>query len=626
MRRTYSLTAFVVLVLGLLVAQAGTGRAQENHELPLKTDWELFRYQAGDNTQRLLAVLAITPDEGWHVYSHEPGDIGRPTDLQAFLSGNDEPLPVIYPPGEPKMESGVETAIYQGPTPLVVPLPEDASPPFSLQATLSVLLCTAKRCLPAEEDLLFMGAGFNIPALPAAEEQDWWPLAAPSLVDEAQASGPAEPEPQADDDGFAPEYLHPSLEVGGLAAAVLFGLLAGLILNVMPCVLPVVTLKLNSLLSGGAETSAASRRRVFREHNVFFALGVLVYFLALSALLGLTGMNWGAVFQEPAVVMVLTAVVFGLSLSLLGVYNLPVIDLKFSRAAGASPKVQALFAGLLATILATPCSGPFLGGVLGWALIQPPLIIAAVFAAIGLGMASPYLLMSLFPGLVRFAPKPGPWTGYLEKAVGFFLLGTCIYLLSILPERRLIVSMGLLWATGLGAWLWGLAGPGASRPRRAGLRLGAVLAVGAGLVFALAPVQERSVWQAFDQESFQRNLGYSPMLVEFTADWCPTCKVLEKTVLTDSRMQRLKNRYGLVLLKADLTEPHPEAERLLDRLGAQSIPAAAIFPPGGAASRPLVLRDLFSASQLEQALERTLDAEAGDGRIAGNASSRELLE
>ncbi|MFW5836727.1 MAG: protein-disulfide reductase DsbD family protein, partial [Desulfovibrionaceae bacterium] len=455
--------------------------------------------------------------------------------------------------------------------------------------------------------LLFLGTGFTVDALPRAEEQPWWSLVAGTMLDGADLAPVDETAPPEEGGELAPEYLRPSLKVFGLVPAILLGMLAGLILNVMPCVLPVVTIKINSLLSGSSEAGQARRRAMFREHNLFFALGVLAYFLILSGVLGLTGMSWGALFQKPGVVMVLTAVVFGLSLSLLGVFDLPVVDLKFSQAMRYSPRTQALFSGLLATLLATPCSGPFLGGVLGWALIQPPEVIATVFAAIGLGMAAPYLLMAGFPGLVRFVPKPGAWTLYMERVVGFFLLATCIYLLSILPERRLIESLALLWATGLAAWLWGTVGPGTTSAKKASLRLAAVLALAAGLVFALAPVQEQAVWRTYDQQAFNSMLGEKPMVVEFTADWCPTCKVLERTVLTPSLMERLQEKYGLELFQADLTEPNPDAQQLLDRLGSKSIPVVAVFPAGEGASRPLVLRDLFTASQLESALERTLE-------------------
>jgi thiol:disulfide interchange protein DsbD len=601
MKRAFSILTLALLAIGLLLPPAQAAVKEADDTPPMSTNWGLFRARDAAGDWRLFAVLTVTPDQGWVFYSNAPGDLGRPTELEASL-GDDVQLPVAYPEGKTKADTGDPSAvseIYDGPTPLLILLPADVRAPFTLSARLSLLLCSGERCRPVDEDLIFSGSGFAMDNLPLAKDQPWRRLAEKALANaSSDAGGP--------DARLEPEYLHPGLEVAGLLPALLFGFLAGLILNVMPCVLPVATLKINALLAGASMEQDHHRRRMFREHSIFFAVGVLVYFLFLSALLGFTGMSWGAVFQKPGAVLALTAVVFGLSLSLLGVFNLPVVDLKFAHADNARPKTQAFFTGLLATLLATPCSGPFLGGVLGWALVQPPAVIAAVFAAIGLGMASPYLAMAAAPGLARFVPKPGAWTEYLERAVGFFLLGTCIYLLSILPESRIIAALALLWATGLAAWLWGLAGPSLTTAKRAGLRFLAVAIVAAGLLFALSTPRGQGLWRPFTQEAFQAELGETPMLVEFTADWCPTCKFLEKTVYTSRRMQRLQQTYDLLLIKADLTEPQPEAQRLLEQLGGKSIPAAAIFPPGKNASRPLVLRDLFSASQLEAALQQTL--------------------
>ncbi|MGE4556132.1 MAG: cytochrome c biogenesis protein CcdA [Desulfovibrionaceae bacterium] len=602
MKRAFPFLMLLLLAVGLLFPPAEAVCQENADKLPMSTTWGLFHARDAAGDGRIFAVLTVAPAPGWSFYSNAPGDMGRPTELAANL-GDGVRLPVAYPEGKTKAEGSDPDAvseIYDGPTPLLILLPADVRPPFTLNARLSLLLCSDTRCLPVDENLIFSGAGFTPDKLPSVQDQPWRRLAEKVLT--GASSGASDPE----DAQLAPQYLHPGLEVTGLLPALLFGLLAGLILNAMPCVLPVVTLKVNALLAGASAEQDHHRRRLFREHNLFFAAGVLVYFLFLSALLGFTGMSWGAVFQRSGAVMALTALVFGLSLSLLGVFNLPVVDMKFARASNDRPRSQAFFTGLLATLLATPCSGPFLGGVLGWALVQPPVVIAAVFAAIGLGMAAPYLVLAAAPGLVRFVPKPGAWTEYLERAVGFFLLGTCIYLMSILPEKRLIAALTLLWATGLAAWIWGMADPSLSTTKRAGLRLLAAAIVAGGLLLALSPPRGQDLWRQFDQESFQAELGETPILVEFTADWCPTCKLLEKTVYTPRRMQRLQQTYDLLLIKADLTESQPEAQRLLERLGGRSIPAAAIFPSGKNASRPLVLRDLFSASQLETALEQTL--------------------
>lgn len=568
-------------------------------------------------TARRLAVLFLEPDKGWYTYANDPGTLGKPTLLTMSLDGGKTTLPALYPPGTPKpdvLDPALTMNAYLGRTPLFVPLPDTsdgkAGPP-TLSGSLELLLCTTDKCLPAKLDLRY-----QVPAkgLPEAQVQDWWPillsaLKAPPAPAVSAPPAQAAPAPSAEAgswDSLKPRYHQPQLEVGGLLKAVLLGLLAGFILNFMPCVLPVISIKLSAIMagvSGTGEADAAVRRSRFREHNLFFALGALLYFLILSAVLGATGLAWGQIFQKTEVVLALTALIFALSLSLFGVFSLPIVDLKFDQMTS-HPKLQALFTGMLATLLATPCSGPFLGGVLGWTLLQPPWVISSVLISIGLGMALPYLVMCLFPGLVRHFPKPGPWTGHLEKVVGLLLMGTCIYLLGILPDARLVPALVLLWLTAVAAWLWGAAGPGFDSARGVLLKLGAAALIAAGLFVALQQPVAATKLDAYSEAALRKAMGSETVVVDFTADWCPSCKVLEQTTLTPTRLADLRKRYGLRLMRADLTESNPEAEALLHALGSKSIPVLAIFPKH-APDRPLVLRDLFTPAQLEEALHET---------------------
>lgn len=616
------LVSLVCLFL-LSIFGPSTAAGVERHEdLPLTTAWALFSLDENAQNEagliaRRLAVLFVEPDAGWYTYANSPGGFAKPTRLSANLA--DTPLRVLYPLGGAKddlLTPGTKIQAYVGKTPLFLLLPASDAPAGTITAQLELLLCTKEKCYPARLDL-----SFPLPAgpLPAARSQSWWPdllLAAkrtaaesqPSVYDltvaDAQPAASASTGPsQTTWSNLTPRYHLPELEVGGLIKAILFGLLAGLILNFMPCVLPVISIKLSSLMASSTAANVKARHKKFREHNLYFALGILLYFLLLSALLGATGLAWGHIFQEPLVVMALTAFVFALSLSLLGVFSLPIVDLKFDQMT-THPKLQALLTGLLVTLLATPCSGPFLGGVLGWALMQQPWVISSVMLAIGAGMALPYLIMALFPILVRLFPKPGPWAGHLEKAVGLVLVGTCVYLLSILPVARLIPALILLWFTAAGAWAWGAAGPGFDSLKGVLLRLIAALLLGLGLWLGFKAPASTAHMVPYSESSLREVLGRQSVLVGFTADWCPSCKLLEQTTLTPGRLGDMKDRYGLTLMQADLTENNPEAEALLHALGSKSIPVWAIFPKN-APDRPLVLRDLFTPAQLEEALEST---------------------
>jgi thiol:disulfide interchange protein DsbD len=212
--------------------------------------------------------------------------------------------------------------------------------------------------------------------------------------------------------------------------------------------------------------------------------------------------------------------------------------------------------------------------------------------------------MVLFPGLAHLFPRPGAWTGHLEKLVGLLLMGTCVYLIGILPDARIVPALVLLWLTATAAWIWGVAGPGFDSKRLVLLKLLAVLFLAAGVFAALRPAQVVSRLDPYTEGSLRGMLGRETVVVDFTADWCPSCKVLEQTTLTPARLGDMKKRFGLKLMRADLTEQNPEAEALLHALGSKSIPVLAIFPKN-APEHPLVLRDLFTPTQFEEALGQT---------------------
>lgn len=613
--RRAALAAF--LVLALLAALAPASVRAQDASAPFSTKWALFRVgeAAPSGPTPLVAVLWLTLEEDFHAYANPAGDTGMPTSLRLREGEAGPPLPVLYPPGTSEsdiFDPKLTVNTYHGTVPLFVQLDLEPGERLDLRGTLALAACSDKNCWPlrAEVALTYDGA---VAELPDAQFTFWFPLyssltaadpsrdplaaAAPGLAPQGQAG--AAPAP------FEPRYLAPGLEVSGLGLALALAFLAGLVLNFMPCVLPVVSLKLSGLLAGGGTADPAARTRALREHNLYFSAGVLLYFLALGTALAALGLAWGQLFQSPAVVLGLTVVVFALALSLFGLYSLPVVDLKAGRSG--SPRAQALFTGVLATLLATPCSGPFLGGVLGWVLLQRPEVILAVFLSIGLGMASPFLLMAARPGLARLLPRPGAWMRHLERAVGFFLLGTCVYLLSILPGGMLVPALALLWAVGLAAWMWGgWTDLSDSRLRRVLVRAGALAVVLAAVFLLFSPARRTAAWEPYDEAAFRAALGSQPVLLDFTADWCPNCKLLEHTALAPDNLARWQRRWGLRLMQVDMTRETPGHLELLRALGSQSIPVVAVFPAGADSLRPLVLRDLFTSGQMDDALARVL--------------------
>ncbi|WP_237559993.1 protein-disulfide reductase DsbD family protein [Desulfohalovibrio reitneri] len=556
-------------------------------------------------------VVLLTPDQGWYIYANDPGEMGQPTVLS--LSGPDGQSPALYPPGEAKDDPllpGTISNIFDKPTPLFVPLPSALGPDLEMDLRLSALLCSDTSCRPVELTRQVREAYPKAAGLTPIRETPYAGFLEQAEVGTAASPETSPPAEEAVASGELPEltprYLRPGLQVGGLLKAVGLALVAGFILNLMPCVLPVVGLKLKGLLSGCHEQENEEPKSCFRRYNLFFALGILSYFLLLSVILASLDLAWGQIFQEPRTVLALTVLVFALGLSLFDVFHLPVIDLKTPGGKPSSP-MQAFFTGALATLLATPCSGPFLGGVLAWALLQPAMVVAAVFAALGFGMASPYLFMAAKPGLLGIFNISGTWTMWVERLAGFFLLATCLYLLSILPQTLLLPALVALLVTAFAAWMWGSwAGPQSGRKKRLAVR-GAALALVLGAFFwAVQPQAKITGWEEFDKEELAAEMGSTPLLVEFTADWCPTCKFIELTVLTPDNLAEWREEFGLRTIKVDLTRDNAPGWDLLDRLGAKSIPVTAVFPVGEGADSPLVLRDLFTAGDLEAALRREL--------------------
>ncbi|GAB6060555.1 protein-disulfide reductase DsbD family protein [Desulfonatronum parangueonense] len=627
------LVAFLVILPAVLAAPgSGTGRGAvlaDTAPAPYSSRLELhvLEEDLGPLPKgSLVGVYWITPAPGWYVYAHDPGPTGMPTTLQAMLAFQEEYLQVLYPPGiikEDSLEPGMMVEAFVDPTPLFILLPdrEDLADEEMLHVHLRMLLCSDRSCWPIDvreehslDELLDQIASREA-ELP--EQQAWMdvlPSSSPGATRtpfvRTGTPGVAQPVQVAPGE-FAPELLEPvsfqpGLEVRGLGKALLLAMLGGLILNLTPCVLPVVSLKLRGLIPDTSAGDMEIQRKAFRDHNQLFALGILTFFMFLAFLLSFTGMVWGQLFQNPTTVIVLATLLLALSLSLFGVFNLPVIDLKMGRKGDSSlsSEGQAYFTGMLATLLATPCSGPFLGGVLAWTLVQPPLVVAGVFFCVGLGMASPYFVVSFFPRLVRFLPRPGNWTLYLEKALGFLLLATCIYLLSFLPEEFLFPVLILFWVTGMAAWIWGgWTNLSHSAMRRWSIRAVALILVLAAGGWALTARPTTSEWEFFTADLYVDSLGRDRMLVEFTADWCPNCKFLEKTVLTPANLAPFQERYGLRLIRVDLTHDNPAGMALLRGLGSQSIPLVALFDHGERAMQPLILRDMFTLGQLEQAMQ-----------------------
>jgi thiol:disulfide interchange protein len=404
---------------------------------------------------------------------------------------------------------------------------------------------------------------------------------------------------------------------GGIAlpTALLMGLAGGLILNLMPCVLPVLGLKLMSF----AQQSGRARQEVF-QLNLWYCAGLFAVFFVLAtasvaANLGLGSENlaWGEQFTSTRFNITMAAIVFAFALSFLGVWELPIpgfIGEKAGHVQSQEGPLGAFLKGVLSTVLATPCSGPFLGPVFGFTLSQPTYVTYAVFGAIATGMALPYLLVGLFPGLVKFLPKPGAWMETLKEVLGFVMLGTVVFLFTFLDSDYFVPTFALLVGIWAACWWIGRAqqSNGAAGFGRWVQAAALTAAVGSAAFAFLGPVKSVLPWEPFSRARLAelRDQG-ATVLVDFSADWCMTCKLNLATAIETNRVKAAIDANRVVPLLADWTEESPEIKAMLETLQSRSIPVLAVFPavrPDEPARDPIVLRDLITESQVLEAIQQ----------------------
>ncbi|MBN1909354.1 MAG: thioredoxin family protein [Pirellulales bacterium] len=391
--------------------------------------------------------------------------------------------------------------------------------------------------------------------------------------------------------------------------------IGGLILNLMPCVLPVISLKLMAFF----EQAGESRGRIFAL-NLWYSLGLMSVFMVLAALasgIALASgrqMSWGEQFSLPQVKIPITALVFVMALSFLGVWEIPIPGFmgsgKIGKLQNKEGVLGAFLKGAFATVLATPCSGPFLAPVFAFLLGRPPYVTFMLFGAMGLGMALPYLVIGAFPRLIRLLPKPGPWMETLKQVMAFLLLGTVVYLLQAMIPRHVLSTSALMVGLWFCCWWIGrtpmTASPAAKWTARiGGVSVAALVGVLAFTVFFGPP---KLPWKPFSPQSLKAAREVEKtVMVDYTANWCPNCKLNSFRAIETEAVADLVKKNGVVPLLADWTDRTgtPNAEMIkqsLNELGYNSIPILAIWPAG--AEKPIVLPDLINEDQVLEALRK----------------------
>ncbi|HEO9144021.1 MULTISPECIES: protein-disulfide reductase DsbD [Enterobacter] len=404
-----------------------------------------------------------------------------------------------------------------------------------------------------------------------------------------------------------------------MLTAMLAAFVGGIILNFMPCVFPVISLKALGILRHQGDTRSA------RTEGIGFLLGVIFTMLVLAGVLlalraGGMAVGWGFQLQSPLVIAALALVILGASLNLLGVFE---VGLSLQRAGeisvGRGAFTRSALTGALAIVVATPCSAPFMAGAVGYALVQTPAVSQGIFLALALGFAAPFTLISLFPAIAERLPRPGAWMDILKRGLAFPMLGAFAWLVWVLTQQAGTTALAALLASAVvvsfAAWLYGMA----QRRRYTGHPYKVLLAVTAVLLIAaIGPLPgvmhtQSSQPEVLSAENITR-VTWSPQTVEkmrghgkaifvdFTASWCITCQVNERTSLSTAAVKQALAETGTVYMVADSTRFNADIDDAMNTFGQGGLPLYVVYPADGSA--PKVLPQVLTPSIVVNALNQ----------------------
>jgi len=526
----------------------------------------------------------------FHTYGRvlKEGIVGKPTSVTWTLPEGWTTEDIAWPETKDvpstggEMSNGYEGVVYL-PVKIIPPAGAAVGAAVEIKATVDGLVCDPKSCRPfSEEATLKIEVGDKAVINDAAAGVFSAAVAAPTADARAKTEAPVEKK--------------------NLLLLVGYALIGGLILNVMPCVFPVLGIKVMGLVRQAGED-----RSVVMKHGLAYTLGVLVCFWALAALVIVLGKSWGSQLQSPNFVMGLTVffLIFGLSMA--GVFEIG------TSAVGVGADLQnksglsgSFFSGLLAVVVATPCSAPFLGTALGYAVTLPAIPALLLFTCIGLGLALPFLILAAFPSLISRLPRPGAWMESFKQGMSFFLIGTVVYLAWVLSgmvsEIGFLYILFALVLVAMACWIYGRwCLPHKPASTRTAALVIALLMAGGAVSWAW-PHREALTWEKWSPELVASlRAEKKPVYIDFTAKWCATCQV-NKRVYHDGALVKLINEKKVVLLKADWTNPDDRIKKALEDLGKAAVPVNVLYLPD--AAEPLVLPELLTVENVSEQLSK----------------------
>ncbi len=565
--------------------------------------------------------LTFTPTPGFYLYSledvyNEDLATGSPT-LIVFQKKSGLDISRAYALTE--AVEGKTGDHYEGPVTFVadIEVPADTEPGVkTISGVVGYQNCSSDNCTPP------VAFSFTAHLTVGEDSQAAAPLMFASATYNEAAESAAERKAREPVGGLAPEKQ-------SIYLVLFFSFIGGLILNLMPCVLPVIGLK----VLGFAQQAGQSRSKIMLL-NVVYSVGMISVFMVLATLAAFANLGWGEQFGYTWFKVAMTVLVFAMALSFLGVWE---ISLPGFMGGETASKLQskgglggAFFKGMFTTLLATPCSGPFLGSAFGWTLSQPPVVTYMVFGSVGLGMASPYLVLGAFPSLISFIPKPGQWMETFKEVLAFVLLGTVVYLFSTITEEYYIATLALIVGVWFACWWVGRLSFTMNPQMRSVHWLGAAscaAAIGLLAFMYLTPGEEKLPWKPYSPATLaQARAEGKTVLVDFTADWCPTCKFnLANAIETDDVAEAVEDN-NVVTLIADYTTKSEEIKQQLNALNSKSIPLLVVYPAGKPDSETIVLRDLVTKSQVVDAIKQAGPSIAPEAEPSTSSTATAMKE
>lgn len=412
-----------------------------------------------------------------------------------------------------------------------------------------------------------------------------------------------------------------------MLTALLAAFIGGVILNLMPCVFPIVSLKALGLLRHTNNAAEA------RKEGIAFLIGVTITMMLLAGILlalraGGTAVGWGFQLQSPLMIALLSLVILAAALNLLGVFEVGLSAQRIgSLEAGRGAFLRSALTGALAIVVATPCAAPFMASAIGFALVQPPSVALVIFFALAVGFAAPFTLISLFPALAKFLPRPGIWMDVLKRGLAFPLFGAWAWLVWVLAQqadsRALAALLMASVVVSFAAWLYGMAQHRRiqGKTHRIMFAITAVLIIMAlaplpgvittesGETLTSNPVSGEAAKETWTPQNVEAQRGHGrAIFVDFTASWCITCQVNEKTSLSTQAVKEALARTNTLYMVADSTKFNPDVDDALSEFGQGGLPLYVVYPADGGA--PKVLPQVLTPGIVVDALNNAAGKKA----------------